>query len=213
MNGQHGFLVGILPFVEQQAVWEMISNPLAQGVAAVPAPAFPAFGPTPALNWAAGNRSAYNYIPYMTSFPTYRCPSDPGVGLPSQGRTRYATSLGDGIHRVSSGMSFNEFDGVFDDTNTAQDVRASLRGAFVPFLAIRFRDILDGTANTICAGEIASDLGDRDTRTVPAVNPSVAANAINTGDIDACDGMIDLAFPASSGLAGCAGLGFIVIAE
>ena len=55
----------------------------------------------------------------------------------------------------------------------AQQTRASMRGAFVPRQKAKFRDILDGLANTIAGGELATDLGDRDART----NPGRAANA------------------------------------
>lgn len=40
-----------------------------------------------------------------------------------------------------------------------------LRGVFVTNRDMGFRDVLDGTANTIMMGEIATDLGDKDKRT------------------------------------------------
>ena len=39
------------------------------------------------------------------------------------------------------------------------------RGFFISREKSSFRDVLDGLANTICAGEVASDLGDDDVRT------------------------------------------------
>ncbi len=53
-------LVGILPFVEQQALWEQISNPLA-GVAPM--------GNNPGTD-------APTYTPWATQISNYRCPSD-----------------------------------------------------------------------------------------------------------------------------------------
>jgi hypothetical protein len=55
----------------------------------------------------------------------------------------------------------------------AQVTRESLRGVFVPRQATKFRDILDGLANTICAGEISTDLGDRDITTRPVNHPTL----------------------------------------
>ena len=71
-------LVPILPFMEQQALWEQISNPNAERTdgntgAAIGTPVnpWPAMGPTP---------DRIQYIPWFTEIPTYRCPSDPGIG-------------------------------------------------------------------------------------------------------------------------------------
>ena len=124
-------------------------------------------GPTvTAVN--ASNRSprtsTYNdgYQPWMTEIPTLRCPSDPGVGLPSMGRTNYGACLGDAnrFHDagpMSSRLTVSSF--------RSQEIRASGRGVFVARTEVKFRDILDGLANTIMAGELATDLGDREART------------------------------------------------
>ncbi len=48
--------------------------------------------------------------------------------------------------------------------------RAEDRGVFVPRAKMNFRDILDGTANSIMMGELPTDLGDRDIRTVQTDN-------------------------------------------
>jgi prepilin-type processing-associated H-X9-DG protein len=53
------------------------------------------------------------------------------------------------------------------DSSRSQATRAAMRGAFVPRQKMGFRDMLDGLSNTIMCAEIASDLGDRDTRTAP----------------------------------------------
>ncbi len=102
-NQSLSFLVGLTPFLEQQALWEQISNPNTVDLfdPATPRnPPWPAMGPTA----TAGNQqnelprtSTYNdgYRPWMSEIPTLRCPSDPGVGLPAMGRTNYAACLGD----------------------------------------------------------------------------------------------------------------------
>jgi prepilin-type N-terminal cleavage/methylation domain-containing protein len=148
------FLVPLTPFVEQQALWEKIANPNGLNANGSPrTPVWPAMGPTP---------NDPDYGPWVTEIPTFRCPSDPGTGLPSLGRTNYAACLGDSINCSTFGPKnawlsrTNEF---------ALEARASQRGAFVAKQGMHFRDIEDGLANTILVGEIATDLGDRSTTT------------------------------------------------
>ncbi|WP_372716557.1 DUF1559 domain-containing protein [Novipirellula sp.] len=144
------FLIGVLPFIEQQSLWEQISNPMADGGT----PSWPAMGPAP---WTTA------YKPWMTEVPGFRCPSDPGTGLPAMARTNYVACLADGTHRCDTGAAN------FDTTNnkwfSQESVALANRGIFVPRKATGFRDVLDGLANTIMGGEIATDLGDRDVRT------------------------------------------------
>ncbi len=168
--------VGLTPFFEQQALWEKISNPSLEDAnnPGVPFPqAWPAMGPTPHLN---------RYVPWATEIPTLRCPSDPGVGLPALGRTNYAACMGDSMHWSVRGIG--HFFGnpqpnwTFKKTNSgwAQHSRAADRGVFVPHAESKFRDILDGLSNTIMMGEIATDLGDRDKRTIQTRNANLAGN-------------------------------------
>jgi prepilin-type N-terminal cleavage/methylation domain-containing protein/prepilin-type processing-associated H-X9-DG protein len=156
-------LVGILPFMEQQALWEQISNPL---------DGYPPFGPPP---------TNVNYSPWMTDIQTLRCPSDPGFGLPSMGRTNFAMNMGDavdhqdlaGFRRGGSGAAAKWR----HENNATLRSRASGRGAFQNKVQLAFRDVLDGTSNTIMLGEIATDLGDRDVTTDAALSPGgITAN-------------------------------------
>lgn len=83
-------LVALLPFYEQQGLWETISNPsdMESGGNLVQ---FPAMGPEP---WNT------QYEPWLTDIPALRCPSDTGLGE-RFGRTNFAFSIGDtarGIH-------------------------------------------------------------------------------------------------------------------
>lgn len=169
-NWRLSMLVALTPFVEQQALWEQISNPTDVNkngtVDWVSDGDFPPMGPTP-QNIA--------FAPWATDIPTLRCPSDPGIGLPALGRTNYAACLGDSTHRMFSGrgVEVDEFSGgalrpgsIYpEETGYNRDARVSHRGAFMMFASMKFRDILDGLSNTIVAGEIATDLGDRDNRT------------------------------------------------
>jgi prepilin-type N-terminal cleavage/methylation domain-containing protein/prepilin-type processing-associated H-X9-DG protein len=164
--------VGLTPFMENQAIWEQISNPLQAGGP------WPAMGPTP---------NNAGYLPWNTELPTLRCPSDPGTGLPALGRTNYAAVLGDSVRS----MSYGPGDALNNTSSAAaQDSRACHRGVFVSHQKTGLRDILDGTANTVMCAEITTDLGDNDIRTrqlaagatytYGAVSPSPCAGSINT---------------------------------
>ncbi|MBB3208992.1 prepilin-type N-terminal cleavage/methylation domain-containing protein [Rhodopirellula rubra] len=164
--GRLSIFVGLLPFFEQQALWEQITNPRdgnGDGTVAILNTNqwngdAPAMGPYP--GWTP-------YDPWMTEIPALRCPSDPGVGLPAMGRTNYASCAGDSPHMMNGGKYNNDTMtvGGAGGTRMVERARASCRGVFVPRENSRFRDILDGLANTIIAGEITTDLGDHDVRT------------------------------------------------
>ena len=156
------WLVGLTPFFEQQGLWEQISNPLdADGDSSTTDDIWNAMGPNPIMN--LNNHNAFRYEPWLTNIPTLRCPSDPGEGLPAQGRTNYAYCYGDSPHQSHFGPLLDN--GVERGINNLLAVRAAQRGMFVMRQQTRFRDVLDGLSNTIAAGEIATDLGDRDKRT------------------------------------------------
>jgi prepilin-type N-terminal cleavage/methylation domain-containing protein len=157
------YLVGLTPFIEQQALWENISNPNSQlpnGQVLTPPNVWPAFGPA---TWRR------EYLPWATETPGFRCPSDPGVGLPAMGRTNYAACIGDSSHFSNQGpyrFFGNPAPGEWTTRGwMSQRTRASARGAFQFRNDAKFRDFLDGLSNTIMCGEIATDLGDRDIRT------------------------------------------------
>ncbi|KLU06453.1 type II protein secretion system [Rhodopirellula islandica] len=154
-NLRLSMLVGLLPFMEQQAMWDAISRP--NGLNAdksTRTPPWPAMGPSP---------TRLDYGPWVTEMPTFRCPSDPGSGLPAFGRTNYAASFGDSVYNVHEG-GLNDY--LQPDSVRSEETRASARGFFVMHKNMAFRDILDGLSNTIAAGEIATDLGDDDKRTI-----------------------------------------------
>ena len=155
-----GYLVGLTPFLEQQSLWEEISSPYAFDVdGETPiSPPWPAMGPGP---------SERSYGPWQREIPTLRCPSDPGTGLPSLGRTNYAACYGDSSDWVETGYWRWDGNRWVSDALQATRARGSCRGVFVPRRFTAFKDIQDGLANTISCGEIATDLGDRDVRTTP----------------------------------------------
>ena len=156
--------VGLTPFMEQQALWEKISNPMAETVTGAAPPGntglpgqWPAMGPSP-RNFSL----TPGYIPWSTEIPTLRCPSDPGTGPPSLGRTNYATCMGDSPSPWANNYkSGNLTPGSNWGHSAANSVN---RGMFYPRKESKFRDTLDGLSNTIAMGEIKTDLGDRDIR-------------------------------------------------
>ncbi|PAY19175.1 general secretion pathway protein GspG [Rhodopirellula sp. SM50] len=164
INRRGSFLIAILPFVEQQGLWDMISNPLASNADGSPRnPPWQAMGPGVAR---------IDYLPWSTEIPTYRCPSDPGVGLPALGRTNYGVCTGDSsvmsregkvfVTLVSRGATIP-----YSANNQRQAIRSNKvhRGMFVMNSRMKFRDTLDGLSNTIMCGELATGLGDADVRT------------------------------------------------
>ncbi|WP_442512047.1 DUF1559 domain-containing protein [Novipirellula sp. SH528] len=173
-------LVGALPFIEQQALWEQISNPSAArtdgnttaSVGTTTAP-WPAMGPTP---------DQIQYIPWATEVQAFRCPSDPGFGLPALGRTNYAACVGDSSWQVYFGPYNNQRTKI--TTARAKMARASHRGFFKPLQATAFRDCLDGLSNTVAMGEIMTDLGDMNNRTQVTENgKNKSAPGISLGNI------------------------------
>lgn len=187
-----GWLVGLTPFFEQQALWEQISNPNTVDLAVpgtVRTPPWPPMGPTITdednVYGSGVNTRNTAYAPWMTELAALRCPSDPGTGLPAMGRTNYAACIGDAVDFLADGAYSSQLQ---PRSDRAEFIRASGRGVFVTRQKMKFRDVLDGLSNTIAAGEIATDIGDRDKRTTPRAHfgfPEARNNTLECrGDID-----------------------------
>ncbi|MDM4019205.1 DUF1559 domain-containing protein [Roseiconus lacunae] len=159
-------LVSMVPFIEQQALWDHIANPsLTRTDGGTQDPPWPPMGPTP---------DQIQYIPWVNEIPTFRCPSDPGIGLPALGRTNYAACLGDSIWLLHVAPYNNDRTAITN--GRARHARAAHRGFFKPFQDSKFRDTLDGLSNTIAMGEIITALQDGDIR-----GNGVATNGGNSG--------------------------------
>lgn len=211
------FLVSITPFVDQSPMWEAITGEvegdppgLDWNAGAVegdgsgmilddedfytmndftgsdeyepPRHRYPPMGPAP---------SVQSYAPWEFEVATFRCPSDPGMGMPSMGRTNYAACLGDAIEGMDEGMW--RYENSKWSPSGKEQMRVTGRGMFVPRMITTYRDVKDGLSSTIMLGEICTDLGDRDIRTTPSINNgwSGGTPAGVLDDVTACRPQID----------------------
>ena len=177
-------LVPLLPFIEQQPLWEQIANPFQSDITL-----YSPMGPNPRMTLT--NHTTFGrYEPWLTTVGTYRCPSDPGQGLPAQGRTNYVVCLGDSAHTSHTG-ALNDLGGEYNpqiSVSLVERAKAASRGAFIPRWRTRFRNIRDGLSSTIIYAEINTDLGDNHitTRAVDGTN-----NVFVAGNTTFCKQFID----------------------
>ncbi len=150
---QLSFLVGLLPFIEQQALWEQYSNPSTARVdGTVQNPPWAAMGPY----WEQGQ-----YIPYRTQVPGFRCPSDPTIATSgSYGFTNYGACLGDS-HYQQHENGINDQGG-----GTGLNEERWARGFFRTHFQTNFAQVLDGLSNTVACGELVVDSGRKEVRGV-----------------------------------------------
>jgi prepilin-type processing-associated H-X9-DG protein len=146
--------VGLLPFIEQTALFNTIAAPMA-AIGANP-PSLP-FGPP---------RDFGYYPPWLTNVIAFRCPSAPD-GIPYSnnvnfaGRQNYPMNLGDTILNVHSNST-------------------TFRGMFGYNRFVKIAEITDGTSNTLIVGEKANAVDARNIKGLAAnnvpglnLNPSV----------------------------------------
>ncbi|MCC9641801.1 DUF1559 domain-containing protein [Rhodopirellula sp. JC740] len=133
-------MVALTPFIEQQAVWDQISNP---------------YRDSNGVDWPAMGPAAYNanYEPWRTQIPTLLCPSDtaPTATVPF-GQLNYGFSFGDSFWNCNNAKN-----------NAGNPVnRGQHRGFFKDRYVTRFRDVLDGLSRSIAMAEIQRSNGSRE---------------------------------------------------
>lgn len=154
-QGFVGPLIGILPFCEQQALWEQISNPYRNEQGGVE---FPSMGPVPSYD-------ASKYEPWGKGPDVYRCPDVHPVDPQEANRVIYSLELpGGGIGATASYVASYGDGTVLQgkvvagqvDAESARRRQVSNRGAFMTSQSTKFRDFLDGLSNTVFFSEVVS---------------------------------------------------------
>ena len=143
-------LIGLLPYLEQQPLWETITCPCTvSGTATQP------FGPPPDFSY---------YPPWCADVAVFRCPGCP-LGVPYgkafKGRRNYALCLGDAIYK-NGGPSYSAY--------TQDDGTRNNRGMFGFLSGTRFSNIADGMSNTLMMAEKANAVNAVDVRGLAANN-------------------------------------------
>jgi prepilin-type processing-associated H-X9-DG protein len=155
--------VGLLPFIEQQPLWEKISNPLI-----FLTNSFRPFGPSGAAD------GAY-YPPFATRIGTYYCPSQvESDALLTTAKIHYGFCFGDAAWMVNNpGVNTGTAPPIGPGAKRGmfQSIRylAQPSGALRPDGIYGFRDCLDGTANTLAMAEYVTKL-----------NTTVVGNTVRT---------------------------------
>ncbi|WP_437222778.1 DUF1559 domain-containing protein [Planctomicrobium sp. SH661] len=142
VNRVSGF-VGLLPYFDQASLYNQISSP--QTIDSVN---YSAFGPRPGTGSEA-------YSPFMQDIPTLICPTSQKILVNRLGgQTNYAFSWGDNNRQITGS----------ETVSARVSVRNDRRGMFGFQTCRRFRDITDGSSNTIAMGEIATSNDPNDIR-------------------------------------------------
>ncbi|TWU55331.1 hypothetical protein Poly59_16280 [Rubripirellula reticaptiva] len=195
-------LVAVLPFIEQQALWEQIANPSQQVTPGQTMPAAVNNGTWPAMGPCAW---VIQYPAWATEIPGYRCPSDPGtVAGINTAFTNYGFNFGDGVQFVNNGGK-NDW-GYTDDNNSNTDgnnqtwvatrAAAANRGFVWARYSLNFGAILDGLSNTIAMGEIVASGNKKE------IIADIRSNIPGNGDSIVRTPGICLEVAASTGVAG-----------
>ncbi|EKK03958.1 protein containing DUF1559 [Rhodopirellula baltica SH28] len=145
--------VGLLPFIEQQGLWEQISNPMEKDVGGT-VRNFQPMGPVP---WHT------TYAPWLTQVNSFRCPSDPTVRESGSNQVAFCN-----YNACAGDATFEQQHGGVDDAGNASNSgewgaaagSKWSRGVFRARHYMGFRDIVDGLSNTIAAGEVIAYAGD-----------------------------------------------------
>ena len=174
-NGNYGSgWMRLLPFYEQQALYDAWSSQLTVG-----ATTFPPYGPCP---WGAWDDA---YWPYHEQVSTLMCPSDADIatkGATASGRTSYMFCVGDSI---------------LYDGSRGHNQSSRTRGIFANFAAKNtFASIRDGSSNTLMLSERVFSTNARMVRQGQAVvtgivaAPATCLTALDPNDSRRYDGAL-----------------------
>ena len=139
-QGRLGPFVGLLPFYEEQRLWEQISNPTRVEERKNP---YPAMGPAP---WYDSRK----YTQWGQRPRLLVCPADRQADQHATVAS-YTINYGDAVFLVGSPQDLKTKRP--DLMLTANAVQATNRGVFVASRVTKFRDILDGLSNTLLFSE------------------------------------------------------------
>jgi prepilin-type N-terminal cleavage/methylation domain-containing protein len=159
-------VVGILPMMEQQALYNKIDSGFTQRVGATAT--VEQLGPYGQVITSGQWRVVWdgNYTPSRTQVGFFRCPSDPGRLNPSTAsslaRTNYVFCKGDSIAGNHSA-----------DLN-----QETTRSAFARGQQMTLASVTDGTSNTIMFGEIATIASPNIANYAIAGNPQVQGRSV-----------------------------------
>lgn len=180
-RGRLGPLVPLLPYMEQDPLWNQITNPLVAGGVS-----FPPFGPPTTWGSGLGDSVTMQYPPWTTQVPIFVCPSHPAPRVDLQiAKTHYAGCFGDNFY--GSGGARSELDGKRGMFAMAlyEQVGSQVR----IFNQYGARDCLDGMSNTIAFGEICNATGRREVT-------GYVSNVPSSGAPVSAQGCIETANPA-----------------
>lgn len=149
-----GPLVPLLPFMEQDPLWNQITNPLT-----VEGTVFPPYGPRTTWGRPSQGPVSVQYPPFATQIGTFMCPSHPQPSVDRHlGKTHYVPCFGDNFYGVGNPtVNRNGKRGMF-----AMGDYVTVNGQVKIFNQFGFRDCLDGASNTIAFGEITNSVGRRE---------------------------------------------------
>jgi prepilin-type N-terminal cleavage/methylation domain-containing protein len=174
--GQHTGIVGMLPMMEQQVLYNKIDSGFTQRVGATAT--VQQMGPYGQIlnspTWLESWNANYSVTRVQVGF--FRCPSDPGRLNPSSAtslaRRNYLFCVGDSIAGNASA-----------DLN-----QETTRGAFPRGMQLTLAAVTDGTSNTIMFGEISTVGSSNNPNQVIATNPQVQGRAIEGVAVQALTG-------------------------
>ena len=141
------YTVGLLPFLEQQPLWERITGQVSLDSGR----SFPPMGPVPWWNELSSVSADDQYPAWNAAIETYACPSDPGWRA---GCLNYAACVGDAIDSVGCALGRPQHRFAGDSGPVHYDDHTK-RGLFANWHAFSLSDCTDGLSQTLLIGEIA----------------------------------------------------------